>query len=120
MPLPRVALAGATQILNMPILGVFLSVKYSIIALSAIGGISSKLRPLPDLTIREVDFSSGLSLTSAIQGMEVAISCLAASARDSQNPLVAAWNAACEAVRHHGDRHGHVKSSGCTIRGLFA
>lgn len=93
---PTVALAGATGNLGLPILTTLLHSKYTVTVLSRIGGSSSKLQPHPNLTIKEVDFTSVASLTGALQDSrpEAVISCLATLAIGSQNPLIDASVAA--------------------------
>lgn len=95
---PAIALAGATGNLGLPILTTLLDSHYTVTALSRIGGTSSKLKPHPNLTIKEVDFTSAASLTTALQEshpkVEVVVSCLATLAIGSQNPLIDAAAAA--------------------------
>ncbi|KAJ5116086.1 hypothetical protein N7456_000434 [Penicillium angulare] len=90
MPSRNVALAGATGNLGIPILNALVQANYNVTALSRIGGNSSKLPNHPNLTIKEVDFTSTYSLTAALQetNSEVVISCLATSAIGAQNPLI--------------------------------
>jgi hypothetical protein len=88
MPLPRIAIAGATGNLGLPIHSALLSAGYHVTALSRIGGNRSKLSPHLNLTIKEVDFTSVSALSEALQNIEVVISCLATSAMGSQNPLI--------------------------------
>ncbi|KAI1397670.1 oxidoreductase CipA-like protein [Hypoxylon fuscum] len=94
MPSIRVALAGATGNLGVPILEALLAADFKVTALSRVGGNSSKLKPHPNLTIKEVDFNSVESLTPALLGAQVVISCLATLAIGSQNPLIDASVAA--------------------------
>ncbi|KAF2870222.1 oxidoreductase CipA-like protein [Massariosphaeria phaeospora] len=94
MPPTRVAIAGATGNLGIPLLHALLAADYSIIALSRVGGNSSKLKPHPNLLIKEVDFTAIDSLASALSGVEVVVSCLATTAIGSQNPLIDASVAA--------------------------
>ena len=90
----QIALAGATGNLGLPVLESLLSAQYRVTVLSRIGGNSSRLRPHPNLTIKEVDFDSVPSLTTALGGVQVVISCLATLAIGSQNPLIDASVAA--------------------------
>ncbi|KAI2602811.1 hypothetical protein GGR54DRAFT_623081 [Hypoxylon sp. NC1633] len=90
----QVAIAGATGNLGGPILQALLSADFSVTVLSRIGGNSSKLKPHPNLTIKEVNFNSVESLTPALQGAEVVVSCVATVAIGSQNPLIDASVAA--------------------------
>lgn len=94
MRLTQVALAGATGNLGQPILKALLDANFSITVLSRFGGNSSKLPQHPNLTIKEVDFTSVHSLTPALQGVEIVISCLATLAISAQNPLIDASVAA--------------------------
>lgn len=89
-----VALAGATGNLGQPILSALLAANHRVTALSRIGGNSSKLSPHANLIIKEVDFSSADSITPALSGVEVVISCVATLAIGSQNPLIDASVAA--------------------------
>ncbi|KAI9839136.1 MAG: hypothetical protein M1819_003129 [Sarea resinae] len=88
MPLIQVALAGATGNLGIPILEALLGAGFGVTALSRIGGHSSRLRPHPNLTIREVDFNSVRSMTPSLLGAQVVISCLATLAIGKQDPLI--------------------------------
>ncbi|KAE8317872.1 hypothetical protein BDV41DRAFT_591384 [Aspergillus transmontanensis] len=90
----QIALAGATGNLGIPILKALLDAEYHVTVLSRIGGNSSKLKPHPNQTIQEVDFTSVQSLTPALQNVDVVVSCLATSAIGSQNPLIDAAVAA--------------------------
>ncbi|RDW83602.1 aromatic alcohol reductase [Aspergillus mulundensis] len=86
----RIALAGATGNLGIPILRALLDANHTVTVLSRIGGNSSKLQAHPNLTIKETDFTSTESLTTALKAAqaEVVISCYATSAIGSQNPLI--------------------------------
>lgn len=90
MPSKQIALAGATENLGIPIVNALLHANYNVTVLSRIGGNASKLQAHPNLTIKEVDFTSVDSLTTALQdaSVEVVISCLATSAIGAQNPLI--------------------------------
>lgn len=94
MPSTQVALAGATGNLGVPILEALLGADFYVTVLSRTGGNSSRLRPNPNLTIKEVDFNSVESLTPALLGVEVVISCLATLAIGNQNALIDASVAA--------------------------
>jgi hypothetical protein len=94
MPLPSIALAGATGNLGLPILSALLSADYPVTVLTRIGGNHSKLTSHPNLTIKHVDFTSVPDLVTSLQDIEVVISCLATSAMGSQNPLIDASVAA--------------------------
>jgi uncharacterized protein YbjT (DUF2867 family) len=94
MLLPQIAVAGATGNLGLPIQSALLSAGYPVIALSRVGGNHSKLPPHPNLTIKEVDFTSVSDLIGALQDVKVVVSCLATSAMGSQTPLIDASVAA--------------------------
>jgi nucleoside-diphosphate-sugar epimerase len=94
MPSIKVALAGATGNLGVPILEALLAAQISVTVLSRLGGNSSKLTSYPNLKIEEVDFESAQSLTVALQGVEVVVSCVATLAIGSQNRLIDASVAA--------------------------
>lgn len=84
----RIAIAGATGNLGLPILHAVLEAGFNVTVLSRVGGNSSKLRPHPKLVVKEVDFNSTDSLVSALEGVEAVVSCLATLAIGSQNPLI--------------------------------
>ncbi|KAF2122631.1 oxidoreductase CipA-like protein [Lophiotrema nucula] len=89
MPPTRVAIAGATGNLGIPLLKTLLDADHHVTVLSRTGSnASSKLQRHPNLTIKEVDFTSAKSITPVLDGVEVVISCLATSAIGSQNPLI--------------------------------
>lgn len=88
MPSIQIALAGATGNLGGPVLEALLNAGFGVTALSRKGGNSSKLRKHPNLTVKEVNFNSVQSITLALLGSEVVISCLATLAIGSQNPLI--------------------------------
>ena len=90
----QVALAGATGNLGGPILEALLTAGFRVTVLSRIGGNSSKLGPHPSLTIKEVDFNSVQSLTAALDGTQVVVSCLATLAIGGQSALIDAAVAA--------------------------
>ncbi|KAJ5104461.1 NAD(P)-binding protein [Penicillium alfredii] len=90
----RIALAGATGNLGTPMLEALLGAGYLVTVLSRIGGNSSRLKPHPNITSKEVDFTSVESLTTALSGVQVVVSCLATLAIGSQNPLIDASVAA--------------------------
>jgi uncharacterized protein YbjT (DUF2867 family) len=94
MSLPRVALAGATGNIGLPILFLLLSAGYTVTALTRIGGNASKLPSNAALTIAPVNFTSTSSLIPVLQGIQVVICCFATSALGTQNPLIDACVAA--------------------------
>jgi nucleoside-diphosphate-sugar epimerase len=94
MPRPNIAIAGATGNLGQPILSTLLSAGYPVTVLSRVGGNHAKLKPHPNLLIKEVDFTSAPNLNTALHGIDVVVSCLATLAMGSQNPLIDAAVAA--------------------------
>ncbi|KAI8964568.1 NAD(P)-binding protein [Daldinia sp. FL1419] len=84
----RVALAGATGNLGTVVLEALLSSGFGVTALTRRGGNSFKLKPHPNLTIEEVDFNSVESLTAALVGAQIVVSCVALSAMGDQDPLI--------------------------------
>jgi uncharacterized protein YbjT (DUF2867 family) len=90
MSLPRIALAGATGNLGLPVLSALLSAGYSVTALTRIGGKASKLPSNANLTVAPVDFTSVASLSPALDGVQVVVSCFATAALGSQIPLIGA------------------------------
>lgn len=90
----KVALAGATGNLGIPVLEALLDAHLSVTILSRIGGNSSKLKRYPNLSIKEVDFNSPESIRPALEGVTIVVSCLATLAIGSQNALI---DASCAA-----------------------
>ncbi|KAK7885370.1 hypothetical protein LTR67_010548 [Exophiala xenobiotica] len=90
----RVALAGATGNLGIPILEALLGENLSVTVLSRIGGNSSKLKDYSNIVVKEVDFSNSESIKPALDGVSVVVSCLATLAIKSQNALI---DASCAA-----------------------
>lgn len=90
----KVALAGASGNLGIPVLENLLSAHLSVTVLTRKGGKSSKFQGFPGLTIKEVDFNDSNSILSAIEGVTVVISCIATLAIGSQNALIDASYAA--------------------------
>ncbi|KAJ4357155.1 uncharacterized protein N0V89_001730 [Didymosphaeria variabile] len=89
MPPSRIALAGATGTLGPVILAALLSASHTVTVLTRTGSRSTaKLAPHPSLTIAEVDFASPASMLPFLSGIDVVVSCVAASALGSQNPLI--------------------------------
>jgi hypothetical protein len=83
-----IALAGATGNLGPAILSALLAAGYPVTVLTRTSGNHSKITPHPNLTVKHVDFTSVSSLATALQNIEVVISCLATTAMGSQNPLI--------------------------------
>lgn len=90
----KVALAGASGNLGIPVLEALLSANLSVTALTRKGGKSSKFQHYPGLTIKEIDFNDPDSIQPAVEGVTVVISCLATLAIGSQNALI---DASCAA-----------------------
>ena len=91
----KVALAGATGNLGLPMLKALLAQDYSVVVLTRKDSNSaSKLPQSSNITIKEVDYSSVDELTSALQGVKVVISTLATTSIGEQNPLIDASIAA--------------------------
>jgi hypothetical protein len=94
MPSTQIALAGATGNLGIPILKALLDAGFPVTVLSRNGGNAAVLTPHPKIAIKKVNFDSVESLTSALHGVDVVISCVATLAIGSQNPLIDASVAA--------------------------
>ncbi|QKX57765.1 uncharacterized protein TRUGW13939_04885 [Talaromyces rugulosus] len=94
MPSTQIALAGATGNLGIPILKALLDAGFPVTVLSRNGGNAAVLTPYPKIVIKKVNFDSVESLTSALHGVDVVISCVATLAIGSQNPLIDASVAA--------------------------
>lgn len=91
----KVALAGATGNVGIPILNALLAADYDVVVLTRKGSSStSKLPKSSNITIKEVDYSSVDDLTSALQGVKVVVSTLATASIGEQNPLIDASVAA--------------------------
>jgi len=91
----KVALAGATGNVGVPVLHALLDAKHDVVVLTRQGSDStSKLPKASNLTIKEVDYSSVSSLTSALEGVKVAISTLATASLAAQNTFIDAAIAA--------------------------
>jgi uncharacterized protein YbjT (DUF2867 family) len=88
MPSTHIALAGATGNLGIPILKALLDASFPVTVLSRKGGNSTVLTGYPQIVIKNVNFDSVESLTSALHGVDVVISCVATLAIGSQNPLI--------------------------------
>lgn len=84
----RVALAGATGNLGIPVLEALLGAGLSVTVLSRIGGNSSKLKQYPNIAIREVDFNDFESIKTSLKGVNTVVSCVATLAIGSQNALI--------------------------------
>ena len=88
MGVTKVALAGATGNLGIPVLEALLSAGHCVTVLSRVGGNAGKLAKYANLEIREVDFSKAESIRPALEGVTVVVSCLATLAIGSQNALI--------------------------------
>lgn len=90
----KVALAGATGNLGPSILNALLDAGFTVTVLTRKGGNASKIPKNPNITIKEVDYTSVESLTPALQGVEVVVSTVGSEALGGQNPLIDAAVAA--------------------------
>ncbi|RMZ75214.1 hypothetical protein DV737_g5413, partial [Chaetothyriales sp. CBS 132003] len=91
----RVAVAGATGNLGPHIVDALVAANYPITILTRHGSTNASRLPKSDnITIKEVDFSSVDSLTSALQGVKVVVSVVASQSTGAQNPLIDASIAA--------------------------
>lgn len=91
----RIAVAGATGELGIPIVNALLAAGYHVTALSREGsGNVSKLPTSSSLSIVEVDYSSVESLKTALRDHTVVVSTLTSTSVDGQNPLIDAAIAA--------------------------
>ncbi|KAJ9608260.1 hypothetical protein H2200_007248 [Cladophialophora chaetospira] len=91
----KVALAGATGNVGLPILRALLAAKHDVVVLSRKGSNNtSKLPKSSNITVKEVDYTSVSELTSALEGVKVVISTLATESIGQQNPLIDAAVAA--------------------------
>src|SRR5690242_16544214 len=91
----KVAVAGATGNVGIPILKELLAAGFSVTALTRQGSSSaSKLPSDANLTVKEVDFTSVPSLTEALKGHFAVVSTLATIAVGSQDLLIDAAAAA--------------------------
>ncbi|KAK2008846.1 oxidoreductase CipA-like protein [Colletotrichum eremochloae] len=90
----RIALAGATGNLGVPLLKALLEADFPVTVLSRKGGNAAKLAQHPNLDVKEVDFQSVESLLPVLSGVEIVVACVASAAIGSQNPLIDASVAA--------------------------
>ncbi|KIW24722.1 uncharacterized protein PV07_10417 [Cladophialophora immunda] len=91
----KVAVAGATGNLGLPVVQALLDANYSVTALTRKGSNSaSKLPQSSNITVKEVDYSSVPDLTAALEGIKVVVSTLATTSVGEQNPLIDASIAA--------------------------
>lgn len=90
----KVALAGATGNLGGPVLKALLDAGLFVTVISRVGGGSAKLKPHPNITVKEVNFGSAEDIIPALQGVQVVVACLATLAIGNQNPLIDAAEAA--------------------------
>jgi len=91
----KVAVAGATGNLGLPLVKVLLAADYAVTVLTRKGSDSaSKLPKDSNITVVEVDYSSIPSLTEALKGHTAVVSTLATTSVGSQNPLIDAAIAA--------------------------
>ncbi|EXJ72763.1 uncharacterized protein A1O5_03910 [Cladophialophora psammophila CBS 110553] len=91
----KVAVAGATGNLGLPVVNALVAANYPITVLTRKGSNSaSKLPQSSNITIKEVDYSSIPELTAALEGVKVVVSTLATTSVGEQNPLIDASVAA--------------------------
>ncbi|KAK2043120.1 oxidoreductase CipA-like protein [Colletotrichum somersetense] len=90
----RIALAGATGNLGIPLLKALLDADFFVTVLSRKGGNAANLPSHPNLDVKKVDLQSVECLRPALSGVEVVVSCVASAAIHSQNPLIDASVAA--------------------------
>jgi len=89
MSSPRVAIAGATGNLGPAILSNLVSTGFPVTVLTRQGSnSSSKIESHSNQTIKEVDYSSLESLTSALQGVDVLVSTLGGASIPAQKLMV--------------------------------
>lgn len=85
----KVAVAGGTGNLGVPIVDALLATNYPVTVLTRKGSSkASKLRQNSNITVAEVDYSSFSSLTEALKGHTVVVSTLATASAGNQNPLI--------------------------------
>lgn len=91
----KVALAGATGNVGVPIFNALVAAGHHVVVLTRKdSGTSSKLPKSDNVTIKEVDYTSVPELTSALSGVKVVVSTLATTSVGAQNPLIDAAIAA--------------------------
>ncbi|UKZ75709.1 hypothetical protein TrVFT333_003401 [Trichoderma virens FT-333] len=85
----KIAVAGATGDLGVPIVHALLEAGYYVTALTRKGSSNtSKLPASSNLSIAEVDYSSVQSVESALRDHAVVVSTLTSTSVNSQNPLI--------------------------------
>ncbi|KAL7944980.1 NAD(P)-binding protein [Trichoderma barbatum] len=85
----RIAVAGATGELGIPIVNALLAAGYRVTALTREGSSNaSKLSTSSNLSIAEVNYSSVQSLKVALMGHTAVVSTLTSTSVDGQNPLI--------------------------------
>jgi len=91
----KVAVAGATGNLGLPLVKVLLAAGYSVTVLTRKGSDSAaKLPKASNINVVEVDYTSVPSLTEVLKGHTAVVSTLATTSVGSQNPLIDAAVAA--------------------------
>ncbi|KAH0843627.1 hypothetical protein AYO21_05414 [Fonsecaea monophora] len=91
----KVAVAGATGNVGLPVIQALLDANYSVTALTRKGSNSaSKLPQSSNLTVKEVDYTSVSDLKAALEGIKVVVSTLATTSIGEQYPLIDASIAA--------------------------
>ncbi|KAL7796734.1 hypothetical protein V8C37DRAFT_400088 [Trichoderma ceciliae] len=85
----KIAVAGATGELGIPIVNTLLAAGYLVTALTRQGSSNaSKLPRSSNLSITEVDYSSTQSLATALKDHTVVVSTLTSTSVNDQNPLI--------------------------------
>jgi hypothetical protein len=91
----KVALAGATGNIGLPILNALLGANHQVVVLTREGSNNtSKLPKSSNITVKEVDYASIESLRPALEGVKVVVSTLATESIGAQTPLIDASIAA--------------------------
>lgn len=91
----KVAIAGATGNLGVPILDALLDANFPVTVLTRKGSSNaSKLPSNPNITIKEVDYGSVSDLTAALKGIDAVVSTLATEVVGTQTLLIDAAIAA--------------------------
>ncbi|KAM0251894.1 hypothetical protein ACHAQJ_007956 [Trichoderma viride] len=89
METTKIAVAGATGELGIPIVNALLAAGYSVTALTRHGSSNaSKLPTSSNLSVAEVDYSSVQSLRTALKDHTVVVSTLTSTSVDDQNTLI--------------------------------
>jgi nucleoside-diphosphate-sugar epimerase len=91
----KIAVAGATGNIGLPIVEALLAANFEVLALSRKGSKNVSVLPKsPKLTIKEVDYSSESELKQVLEGVQSVVSTLATASLEDQKPLIDAAFAA--------------------------